>query len=662
MCQACVRLKLDCSYPVPGQERRNRRRCGGTGSSDGTADDAQKPLRVKKASNKSNEGKKKLKFKYINYTVLPSSSSSSLSPSPCLSSRNGLKLTMHKEPQKSGFDGRESLKPVNVLPTTESDQQSAEPSAYSVPSPGTTCSPADDSIIPEDLSDPVPVPQVDSHDPHHQHHDSLIPGMFGPHSPETFNPSLVFTRGLHGLISPGPSSRVLELDEENDDTEENQSMASKTSDELHRNSMSAIFDPSILEPHLFSNGHGGSPTSGLGSNVSSPMTSLMMNDQNLFYNSPLLISQLTPWYALQLDKTGISMFEYYSSYLANIICVSSSNSFLDVFIPLAQVDPAVLYALVAYASFHQNMTEVGSNYLNKSLELIQRELPKHKMTTLAGILLVATAEICNGDMVHWDKYLVAAAEVIKMNGGLRSFTTNRTTRWLATNFFYHEILGASKYSRKTHFQPAEYEEVLRHDLGVHSLIGCCKSIFYLMAQLSNLAAEAQIVHEGTDTTEFRRLYERARHLEVQIDNCQPDSADIINLSSKDQEEQLTLFETFQLTAKLQLQQAVLRRNATSLNLQIMGADLIESLDVVLNTKVEGSIVFPLFMASIIATKDKTRQEMMERFDRFYNRNLARNILRAKSLVQEVWSLDCYGTKYVNWYDLIKEDGFDICFA
>ena len=94
----------------------------------------------------------------------------------------------------------------------------------------------------------------------------------------------------------------------------------------------------------------------------------------------------------------------------------------------------------------------------------------------------------------------------------------------------------------------------------------------------------------------------------------------------------------------------------------MGADLIESLDVVLNTKVEGSIVFPLFMASIIATKDKTRQEMMERFDRFYNRNLARNILRAKSLVQEVWSLDCYGTKYVNWYDLIKEDGFDICFA
>lgn len=660
VCKACERLKLECSYPVPGQERRNRRRSGVI-STDSSVNELKKPARARKTGTQATENKKKLRLKYINYTVLPVSSSSSSLPS--LSTGNGFKLAMHKEPQESGI-GRKFLKPINEFsPTAKTVEQNPDSAAYGVPSPGSTCSPSENPIIPDDLTDQVSVPQVDSQHSHHQHHDSLIQGLFGSPSPEQFNPSLVFSKGLHGLISPGPSSRILEIDEENDDVDDSPSIISTAaSDDFNRNSMSPIFDPSILEAHLFSNGHGSSHAGSLCNQETSAITPLIMNDQSFYYNSPLLMSQLTPWYALQLDKTGISMFEYYSSYLANIICVSSSNSFLDVFIPLAQADSAVLYALVAYASFHQNKTDVGSKYLNKSIELIRRELPNHKMTTLAGILLVATAEICNGDMINWQKLLETAAEVIKMNGGLRRFTTNRTTRWLATNFFYHEILGASKYSGKTHFQPEEYDEVLRHDPGVHSLIGCCKSIFYLMAQLSELAAEAQTVYDNFDTSQFRRLYERARDLEIQIDNCQPDSADIANLSSKDQEQQLTLFETFQLTAKLQLQQSVLRRNASSLNLQIIGADLIESLDVVLNTRVEGSIVFPLFMASIIATKEETRQKMMERFDGFYNRNLARNILRAKMLAQEVWSLDCYGTKYVNWYDLIKANGFDICFA
>ena len=93
-------------------------------------------------------------------------------------------------------------------------------------------------------------------------------------------------------------------------------------------------------------------------------------------------------------------------------------------------------------------------------------------------------------MVHWDKYLETAADVIKKNGGLRNFVGDKTKRWLATNFFYHEILGASKTSSKTHFRAIEYEEILSSDSGVHTLIGCCKPIFHLMAKLSDLAVEA----------------------------------------------------------------------------------------------------------------------------------------------------------------------------
>lgn len=462
-----------------------------------------------------------------------------------------------------------------------------------------------------------------------------------------------------------------------------------------------------------------------------------------------------PWYYLHLDSFGVEMFAYYNNHLANMICVSSKiNSFINIFVPMAEQDRSVLYALVAYASFHHTMgryEDVGLSYLNKAIQMVRRDLPKHQLTTLASILIIVTAEICKGDMVHWNRHLTAAADVIQMRGGIKNFTNDPTKRWLATNFVYHDLLAASKYKQKPHFEPKEYENILNMDEGVHTLLGCCKPVFGLLAEISDLTVEAQEVYAAveagdtfssscnpasadsandsandvTDSSKFsftpdslfskfqnnnspktgmsdakgnkkakdpssssddssfseylktkpvfsqrrisdrvRDLYHHVELLEAKIDSCKPDPNDILSLSKSkcDLEEQLTLFETFQLTAKIHLYQSICRRNAACLQLQVLTADLITSLDVILNTKVEGSLLFPLFIAAISSTTVKRRTEIVARFDLLYKRQLARNIVRALNLAEEVWKLDDNGEKYVNWYKVLEKNGWDICFA
>lgn len=496
--------------------------------------------------------------------------------------------------------------------------------------------------------------------------------LFKTHGPPIFNDSSdspkydspVDYKHFNGLMttpSPGPSSRIHMIDDENGTASDEHNNTDGSSHLITRSeSPFSMFENGTFDffasglPPQELVGHEGFNTSG------------RRDSDSFVFKIPV-----TPWYALKLDDIGVSMFEYYSNYLANIVNVSHRNSFLDVFIPMAHEDVGVLYALVAYASFHQDMgkhEDVAVRYLNKAMEAVRADLPKRKLSTLACILIIATAEICSGDMFYWGKHLEAAAAVIEMNGGLSNFVDDKMKRWLATNFVYHEIMGASTYSRRPYFKAIEYEEILRSDSGVNSLIGCCKSIFFLMTQLSELSVKAQEIFERIDNresgsaAELRNLMELAGELEIKIENCQPDSGDIVSLSPKDQEEQLTLFETFQLTAKLQLQQSIYRCNAANLNMQIMAADLLESLDVVLESKVQGSIVFPLFMATIMATGPIARQEMLKRFEGFYKRNQARNIMRAKDLAVQVWSLDNEGTKYVNWGALIRDQGLDVCFA
>ncbi|CAN6598201.1 transcriptional activator protein Uga3p [Trichomonascus vanleenenianus] len=382
------------------------------------------------------------------------------------------------------------------------------------------------------------------------------------------------------------------------------------------------------------------------------------------------------WQSLQLDATGMQLFDYFRYQLAPMICVSTedSNSFLNVFVPMAHEDSAVLYSIVSWAGFHKErgkFQDTGLQYLNKSIVAVKSSMPAtnyQKYTRLASMLLICAAEICSGDVVHWDKHLSLAAKMISENGGLGSFVHDRTLRWLASNFAYHDLLASStSCARNTHFPAEDYDQILKHGYGLDALVGCCQPLFKVLAEISDMAVEAQNLYRSVrmgikEPGELKTLRNKVQALEQQISSCHPDPIDMISLSPDQLTEQLNLFETFQLASRLHLRQTVTRVNSNNLEIQCMNQDLISALDQVMGTRVEGGVVFPLFIAGIHSSTETSRQAMRARFDDYYERNLARNIKRARFLLEEVWSRDENGSRHVDWYGIIQNRGWDICFA
>lgn len=385
----------------------------------------------------------------------------------------------------------------------------------------------------------------------------------------------------------------------------------------------------------------------------------------------LVTSSPTPWYSLHLDSLGSQLFDYFRTRLAPQICVSNQecNSFLNVFVPMAQRDQAVLDSIVAWAGFHKDKgkhQDTGHFYLNRAIQSVKSKTREaNDYTNLASILLICAGEICSGDVTHWDKHLSLAATIMHKQGGPSNFVHDNTLRWLASNFAYHDLLASSTTARNTHFPSSEYNEIMKHGFGLDALIGCCQPLFQILAEISDLAVLSQKLNQQGDTVtleHLRELRSKAQTIEHKLECCHPDPLDMIALDAEQLQQQLSLFETFQLTARLHLRQSVLRMNPCSIEMQCLGKQLNDTLDQVLETKVEGGLVFPMFIAGIHSSTPESRDLHRVRFNKYYERNLARNIKRALMLLEEVWTRDELGSKHVDWYKIIQARGWDICFA
>ncbi|ANB11577.1 Uga3p [Sugiyamaella lignohabitans] len=390
-------------------------------------------------------------------------------------------------------------------------------------------------------------------------------------------------------------------------------------------------------------------------------------------------SLLTPppsnFLSIRLDDDAQQLFNYFCTRQADIIAVAPNNSFLDEFVPMAMGSDAVLYGIIAWAGFHRDRghnQDLGYRYLNKAMQSVVADFSRGDITTLAGLLVITSGEICNGDVVHWSKHLSLAAKIINMNGGLRNFISNKSLQWLAKNFAYHDILAASTSTqRNTHFSSLEYSEVLdKSDGGLDTLLGCAAPLFRILAEISDLAIETHKLYSqvyvsemGLDTLDYlHNIQRKVEDLENKISVCQPPRSALQSLSPEQVELQIKFFDVFRLTAKMHLNQSVLRLNASCVQMRCLSRQLFVALDSVLGTTVEGGLVFPLFIAGVGCCTPDERGDMIDRFHHYYERNLARNIRRARQLLEEVWKRDSEGTRHVHWFGIIESRGWDLCFS
>lgn len=427
---------------------------------------------------------------------------------------------------------------------------------------------------------------------------------------------------------------------------------------------------------------------------------------------------------LNLDNMGVKLYDYYQHRLARIMSIvpAESNYYLKVFLPMAAQNKGILYSILAWSGYHLggDFEAEGTKYMSKALDFIKDTQVKTENETLqrlANLLIMCGAEICKGDVRKWPVYLEWAAKIIKRRGGLYEFNKDKEQHWLMSSFAYHDILASSTSERGTYFPMEQYIDfVVNLGFGVDPLHGIVKPMFNIIGEISTLVIETKkllkftsnslgygIMNDdindaddddelqnggngdsfevpGIDTPEsdkldynganaklsryasLSKIMQRASLLENKINTAKPDPNDLNSFTSDELELQLTLFESFQLTAKLHLRQSVLRLNPSSLETQFILCELLKCLDVVLKSSVEGSLCFPLFIAGMNCTTKRDRRRMLARFKDIGERYSFKNLERAKTVMEQVWLVDPSGTRCVDWYEIVKRLGWDVSFA
>lgn len=399
-----------------------------------------------------------------------------------------------------------------------------------------------------------------------------------------------------------------------------------------------------------------------------------------------------------------------------------SNSYQKVFLPLAQKDNGVLYGILAWAGFHLGGKWLleGSKYAELAVKLLTHDVDFMKnshiendrrtiLNKLATILILCGAEICRGDVKYWSVYLNWGWKLLKDNGGILNFDNNKEEHWLISNFAYHDLMASSTLERGTYFPTDTYNTIFADAEGVargllDPLLGVSKTLFKVIGEINSLAYESKIAldtyyhrsrkryshmsgnmtHENvaqspdapvhsyasdSETSEHGQtsrllgsILEQAKTLRRSIDGAKPEMADLMDMSDADLELQLTCFEAFQLSATLYLRQSIMKCNPSSLESQIIVNDLVKCLEILLDSPMEATLVFPVFMAGIHLVTEVDRDAMRGRIEKMIATYGPWNVVRVRYLVEKVWEANPDGERVVDWHAILKTLGWDLNFA
>lgn len=421
-----------------------------------------------------------------------------------------------------------------------------------------------------------------------------------------------------------------------------------------------------------------------------------------------------------LSPRGRYLYDYYVNVICNSVSVApkltktTENFYLQVFVPLALQDEGVMFSILSWACFHLGKPDdirEGLNYVKLALRHFHSQVSTDKDTIIrkvSTLLILLAAEICRGDVKNWTKYLDWGSKLVNSIGGIKSFRQTKQQFWLISNFAYHDVLASDKVDKGLYFSNNEYSDIFTNELSngiLNPLVGVAKEIYLRIGEISALAYETNTklanlknelneknistspVYElRTDASEatfsgnghgspdsemsnHAKINEillsvklEAMELDKRIEAVKPEPKELIDLSDQEFEWQITLFETFKLSAKLYLRQAILKCNPTSLESQIITNDLIKCLDIILGSPVEASLLFPVFMAAIHCVNQFERDGMMNRIDKFIQTYGPWSINRAKVVIEKIWQKNPDGDKVVDWNKVLKDLGWNINFA
>lgn len=141
------------------------------------------------------------------------------------------------------------------------------------------------------------------------------------------------------------------------------------------------------------------------------------------------------------------------------ILQQDGHTFCSVLLPMAIVDPSLLYALFTYALVHYDATTVPTTpaipspsrleFRSQVAHGISAAIAKRAVTetTVACALVLSLAEVVDGDTSQWQVHLQGAGHLINHLSTRRLLQTPDGA-FLLRNFAYHDVMAALSTGRR----------------------------------------------------------------------------------------------------------------------------------------------------------------------------------------------------------------------
>lgn len=394
------------------------------------------------------------------------------------------------------------------------------------------------------------------------------------------------------------------------------------------------------------------------------------SDFSFFY--PLYESLGDPFPAV-LTLAEKSYFICYCTCVAPAMSVTSleKNSFLNVLVPMALKEEAILYGIIAWGCIFMGNRLNEKSLYSEASRLIKKSIrqahiksvkeDKNFLAILSCYIILTGIEISIGDTDIWYKYLLNCYYIIENMGGIVALKDYSVEgKFLAENFVYYDILASQSNENGTYYAVSQYYDIFYKNFGfIESLQGCIWPLILILGDIINLVVEAKEIFGDSfvceqNVEDANEILLAATNLEIQVKNARPlMSQDMVFSEKDDIENHLMIFELYQLTIELYIRQAVRRYPPVIPENQVILYKIIERLDILIETSVKSLLSFPILIAGLNSVSRLDKQKIRYYIEKLVMEYEFNNILKVRMILEEVWKLNLDGSLCMNWFQVTK---------
>ncbi|RLV87034.1 hypothetical protein JA9_000949 [Meyerozyma sp. JA9] len=425
----------------------------------------------------------------------------------------------------------------------------------------------------------------------------------------------------------------------------------------------------------------------------------------LDFEMPLLSSPSST-FSLYLDEAGLRLLNFYENKVAKILSVSpeSSNYFLKTFFTAALSEESLMHALAAWGGVFSDGHDSSAVkfHLDKARQLIRTtylnrpDLDTHgTYVAICYYLISMGIDICSGDVSNWYYLFNECTNLLKRRGGIVKFCRenqfSNDSKWLISNFQFHDVLSSATLKRGTSCDIEEYNRLFNNcfdmgSYGVDPYQGCIQPIFLLLGTIMNTNVELKeerdkINHEMVEASKkglnldnlahrqltlrrIRQCHEveaRYNKLLSDIHYCTPNQSQISHISHDKSEVDLhlTLFELYRLTCQIYLLLYIKQTQPSSSEVQLHFMNSLAYIESLMSSKLVPSLPMSLLICGMCCCNEYDRAQVRSIFDKLSATYTVGNVGRIWEIIQEAWKRNPHGDVCIDWTDICDEFGWKL---